>query len=78
MLNEVRTLRDEVHIVNETVNRTDIRVAFLENLQCKFTNLDSYLRWQVSSTNTNTRIATNNVTSICESTHNIVQDHMKE
>ena len=84
LLNEVRTLRDEVRAVNDTVNRTDSHVAYLERLQGRFNNLDKYLRRQVNSTNTNTRIVTTNVTNICEATQNIVQEnqhninHMKQ
>ena len=84
LLNEVRTLRDEVRAVNDTINRIDSRVAYLETMQGRFNNLDDYLRRQVISRNTNTRIVTKNVTEICESTQNIVQEnqhninHMKQ
>ena len=84
LLNEVRTLRDEVCAVNNTINRIDKRVSYLERMQGRFNNLDEYLRQQVITRNTNTRIVTKNVTDICESTQNIVQEnqhninHMKQ
>jgi len=84
LLNEVRTLRDEVCAVNNTINRIDNRVSYLERMQGRFNNLDEYLRQQVITRNTNTRIVTKNVTEICESTQNIVQEnqhninHMKQ
>ena len=84
LLNEVRTLRDEVCAVNNTINRIDKRVSYLERMQGRFNNLDEYLRQQVITRNTNTRIVTKNVTEICESTQNIVQEnqhninHMKQ
>ena len=84
LLNEVKTLRNEVRYVSQSISRIENRVTYLETMQGRFNNLDDYLRRQVSSTNTNTRIATNNVTRICESTQNIVQEnqhninHMKQ
>ena len=58
LLNEVRTLRDEVCAVNNTINRIDKRVSYLERMQGRFNNLDEYLRQQVITRNTNTRIVT--------------------
>ena len=84
MLNEVKTLRNEVRYVSDTISRIENRVTYLETMQGRFSNLDDYLRRQVISRNTNTRIVTKNVTDICESTQNIVQEnqhninHMKQ
>ena len=75
LLTRLETMNEDIWTINENARRTDNRLDNLERMQQRFNSMDNYLRGQVSSINTNARLATNNVTRLCESTQNIVQEN---
>ena len=75
LLTQLQTMGEDIRSMNENARRTDNRLDNLERMQLRFNNMDNYLRGQVSSINTNARLATNNVTRLCETTQNIVQEN---